>query len=341
MGKEVALPALKDVVTYAKHLHQKTNFEMDGEWLVTNALKELYPAQTELIRNIFETKEGINKFDDEEAKFNQLEELINDAVETVTSDFKLISNKDIQVKCREAILKLCSSEQLIKNEFSVFNAPIQEKSRSLIILGGIGCGKSVFLQIMAKVFYLTILNELDFNLHFVNADSVPSHRIWFSREGEYSLDKTNEGIVQSIINACANHQKFLANSHFCTESIQKTFELNFKQSQNHFLFGDQFKIRRLMTSNSNVGADHSSFDMKRRIAPKPSQQALPGQNHRSSKNSALGLEPVAEDEMDATRISNYTNLDWIIFDGSLNFNSQHMINLGWIDKLIPLIEGSF
>lgn len=66
MGKDVALPMLKDVILYAKHINLKSNYELEGDWLITNALRELYPDKAELIRNIFETKEGISRTDEED-----------------------------------------------------------------------------------------------------------------------------------------------------------------------------------------------------------------------------------------------------------------------------------
>ena len=49
----------------------------------------------------------------------------------------------------------------------------------------------------------------------------------------------------------------------------------------------------------------------------------------------------AESDTDPSRIFNYTERDWIVFDGSLSSNSQHMISVSWIERLLPLVEGSF
>ena len=48
-----------------------------------------------------------------------------------------------------------------------------------------------------------------------------------------------------------------------------------------------------------------------------------------------------ESDLDVTKIFRYTERDWLVFDGSIPSNSEHMITLGWIEKLLPLLEGSF
>lgn len=52
---------------------------------------------------------------------------------------------------------------------------------------------------MSKVYYLAVLNEKDFNLHYVNADSVNQECMWFKDKND------TEGIIYSILNACANN----------------------------------------------------------------------------------------------------------------------------------------
>ena len=71
------------------------------------------------------------------------------------------------------MLRLSTSQHLFNEDLSVLNAPINERSRSLIIVGAPGTGKSRFIETLSRIYYIALLNEKDFNLHFVNADSMP------------------------------------------------------------------------------------------------------------------------------------------------------------------------
>lgn len=110
----------------------------------------------------------------------QLEEMIVDSVNRVVSDFKQISNRFLTAKYISAVVGLCTSQHLFKEEFSILNAPLNERARSLIVAGPPGSGKTNFIQTIAKVFYVALLNEKDFNLHYINADSMPQQRLWLS-----------------------------------------------------------------------------------------------------------------------------------------------------------------
>ena len=46
-----------------------------------------------------------------------------------------------------------------------------------------------------------------------------------------------------------------------------------------------------------------------------------------------------DSEYDMSKIDEYTDRDWLVFDGSLNYNSLHTRNIGWIEKLLPIIDG--
>lgn len=63
--------------------------------------------------------------------------------------------------------------------------------------------------------------------------------------------------------------------------------------------------------------------------------------NRGSRGGGNNLTTNGESDLNVTKIFGYTERDWIIFDGSLANNSQHMLTIGWIEKLLPLVEGSY